>query len=362
MGEILLARSVAKDRKLKECEGLRAIWEIRRGRPFHERFWRRDIWANLARRERATSSLDGSPALRSRIMDYDGLMNRKRLELSSVISSPIILAMSLCAPIDAQTGTFDRLLGKNLWEHRPTREQAVELDRLAGSVSRGYMTEPGPWYIWKTDRSGRARYVMLLGESLLLIPGGTSACIQLFDATPSLIGNQCFQTGWRNQLISASLEYSEELSSDLVVIRTVPVINGRDIRKEYFAISEDRVRLVRLENSGGAGVQNEYVFPNYEIGAVPLAQTVEAWTSLLQSKDRSDVLSALVFLGGRHLKEPERQLHSEWRESRYAPLFQQLVASVAIRELISQLRNSGSPWIRDAAALAARDPRGRQLQ
>jgi hypothetical protein len=289
-------------------------------------------------------------------------MDRKRIELSSVISSPIILAMSLCASIDAQTGTIDWLLGKDLWEHRPTRDQAVELKRLAGSVSIGYMMEPSPWYIWKTDRSGRARYVMLLGESLVLVPGGTSACIQLFDATPTLIRNQCFQTGWRNQLISASLEYSEELSSDLVVIRTLPVINGRDIRKEYFAISEDRVRLVRLEDSGGAGVQNEYVFPNYEIGAAPPAQTVEAWTSLLQSQDRSDVLSALVFLGGRHLDEHERKLHSESRESKYAPLFQQLVTTTAIRELISQLRNSDSPWIRDAAALAARDPRGRRLR
>jgi hypothetical protein len=294
-------------------------------------------------------------------MHYDELMNFQRLKPRSVIPSPIILAISLCAAIDAQTSSLDRLLGKDLWKHRPTRAQAVELNRLAGSVSKGHMMEPSPWYIWKTDRSGGARYVMLLGEGLVLIPGGTSACIQLFDATPTLIRSRCFQTGWRNELTGASLEFSEELNADLVVIRTVPVINGRDIRKEYFAINEDRVRLVRLEDSGGAVVQNEYVFPNFEIGAAPSAETVEAWTSLLQSNDRADVLSALSFLGGRHLAEQGRNLLAESKESRYAPLFQNLVTAAAIRDLISQLMNSNSPWIRDAAALAARDPRGRRL-
>lgn len=303
------------------------------------------------------SSIDGSATMRTRIVHYDDLMDFQRLKPRSVIPSPIILAISLCAAIDAQTVNFDRLLGKNLWEHQPTRAQAAELKRLAGPVVKVYSMEPSPWYIWKTDRGGRARYVMLLGDSLFIIPGGTSACIQLFDATPTLIRSECFLTGWRNQLTGASLEYSEELSADLVVLRTEPVINGRDIRKEYFAISEDRVRLVRLENRGGAVVQNEYVFPNFEIGAAPPAQTVEAWTSLLQSNDKSDVLSALVFLGGRHLTE--RRLSPGSEESKYSPLFQKLVATPAIRDLISQLMTSGSPWIRDAAALAARDPRGR---
>jgi hypothetical protein len=89
-------------------------------------------------------------------------------------------------------------------------------------------------------------------------------------------------------------------------------------------------------------VQNEYVFPNFEIGAAPSAHTVEAWASLLQSNDRSDVLSALVFLGGRHLAEQGRNLLAESKESRYAPLFQNLVTAAAIRDLISQLMNLNS--------------------
>lgn len=282
-------------------------------------------------------------------------MDRQRLKLYTVTSLRIILAISLCYEIDAQTDVLEQLLGKDLWKHLPTLAQEAEIERLAGSVQKGFFMEPSSWYIWKTNRGGRTRYVMLLGESLAIIPGGTSACIQLFDATRTLIRSRCFQTGWRNQLTSASLEYSEELNADLVVIRTTPVINGRDIRNEYFSISGDQVKLVRLENSVGTMIPNDYVFPNYEIGAIPLAQTVEDWTSLLNSNDKSEVLSALIFLGGRHLDTQEQMLYPKLGRSSYAPLYQQLISTAAIRDLLSQLMNSSSPWIREAAVLAARN-------
>ena len=56
--------------------------------------------------------------------------------------------------------------------------------------------------------------------------------------------------------------YSTKLDTDLLTIRSVPVVNGRDIVEEYFAIGGDSLQLVRLEDSKGTAVQNEYVFPN----------------------------------------------------------------------------------------------------
>lgn len=290
-------------------------------------------------------------------MDY----RRVGLKLA-FISLPFILVIFVCFSIHAQTGILDRLAGRDLWKHRPTRAESVQLQQLVGSVPKGIMMEPLPWYIWKAHHRGRRRYVVLLGESLMSIPGGTSACVRLFDEASTTIQSWSFQTGWRNELTSALVKYSTELGTDVLVLRTAPVINGRDIASEYFAIDDDRLRLIRLEDSKGAVVQNEYVFPNYEIGNVPSEQTVEAWTSLLRSNDKSDVLSALVFLGGRHLDEQQRMGLPAPHESKYAALFQQLVATPAVHDSITQLTNSGNAWIRDAAFLAARDPRQRQLR
>jgi hypothetical protein len=183
----------------------------------------------------------------------------------------------------------------------------------------------------------------------------------LFEAGGRNVISQCFQTGWRNVLVAASFDYSTSLASDVVVLHTVAVINGRPIAKEYFAVSQDRILLVRLENDKSEIVQNEYVYPNYEIGLLPDAKTIAQWGDLLQSKDVADVLSALTFLGGRHLREPSRNFDGEPRESKYAEMFQRLLDNPRIREMIAHLGVSDNEWVRQAAALAARGPRERPL-
>jgi hypothetical protein len=54
-------------------------------------------------------------------------------------------------------------------------------------------------------------------------------------------------------------------------------MNGRDIAKEYFAIGDDGLRLIRIESKAGGIVQNEYVYPNFEIGLPPDATSEEEW-------------------------------------------------------------------------------------
>jgi hypothetical protein len=279
---------------------------------------------------------------------------------SAVVYLAVVQAMS-AGVIHAQPTILDRLAGRDIWKQRPAQRELVELQQLVGNVPRGVMTQPSPWHIWKVSRGGQTSYIVLLGEDFGIVPGGTSACVQLFDSASKMTRSWSFQTGWRNQLTDASLAYSTELNTEMLVIRTTPLINGRRIVAEYFAISQDNLRLVRLEDSKGAAVQNEYVFPNFEIGIVPLAQSVQDWIGLLQSSDKSDVLSALVFLGGRHLDEQERMSLPEPRESKHAALFQRLLADAGIRDWITQLTKSDNQWIRDAAILASRLPRERPL-
>jgi hypothetical protein len=278
-----------------------------------------------------------------------------------IVLSVAIAALGLCPAAHGQTTELARFVGRDLWKDGLSESESHALTKFLGEVPKGYMLEPAPWHVWQINRDGQTRYVVLLGQDLGIIPGGTSACFQLFDANGKRMISRCFQTGWRNTLAEASIDYSTNLASDLVVLHTHAVINGRPIAKEYFAISHDRIRLIRLESSKGDIVQNEYVFPNYEIGFVPEARTIDDWAGLLQSKDLADVLAALTFLGGRHLTEPERHFDSEPQKSQYSGLFQQLIGSPRIRELIAHLETSDNEWVRQAAALAARGPRERPL-
>lgn len=193
------------------------------------------------------------------------------------------------------------------------------------------------------------------------IPGGATARVQLLDDTLKTVSDWSFQAGWRILLEDATFEYSAELGSYLIILHTSPVINGANVAKEYFSVSGDRLRLVRIENDKGRAVQNEYVFPNCEIGIVPEAKTTSQWAALLESADRTDVLSALVFLGGRHLASPERRFLKEPKESKYARLFRELAENTQVQDLIRQLEMSDNEWIRQAATLAARGPYDRPI-
>jgi hypothetical protein len=73
--------------------------------------------------------------------------------------------------------------------------------------------------------------------------------------------------------------------------------------------------------------------PNYEIGIEPTASILVEWVRLLESKDVADVLSALTFLGGRHISERDRNFSLEPHASRYADLFQQLEGSTRIHDM-----------------------------
>lgn len=259
--------------------------------------------------------------------------------------------------IHAQTTELDRFVGADLWKNPLPQSEQLRLNRIIGKVP-----EFLPWHVWRTGRNGLTRYIVLLGKPELVVPGGSSACVLLCDGASNRIHSWCFQTGWRIDLSSASFGFSADLGSEVIILHMVRFINGRDVANEYFAITRDRLQFVRMENNKGEAVQNEYVFPNFEIGIAPSAKTVDEWAGMLESAEKADVLSALVFLGGRHITEPRRHFASEPAESKYAGLFRQVVGSPRIHEQIARLSHSNNDWVRQSALLAARGPLERLLQ
>ena len=272
----------------------------------------------------------------------------------------ILAVLGSAVAVRAQQAVLDSLVGKDLW-NGPSETDIRKLDGFLGVVVSDPLGQPRPWHVWKTTDDGQSRYVVLLGAPEWMIPGNSSACVAVFDGRGSRLRSWCFQTGWRGTLRSASLGYYKQTEHDLIVINMSRFINGRNIAKEYFALSHGRLRFIRMEDDRGMAVQNEYIYPNYEIGVVPEAKSVEEWLNLLGSSDPADVLSALMFLGGRHLAEPERRFVSEPKESKYAGLFQQLIGDPRIRAAVERLRQSDNQWVREAAGLAARGPRDRPL-
>ena len=179
--------------------------------------------------------------------------------------------------------------------------------------------------------------------------------MQLLDAAGRRIEGRSFATGWGHSLLDASIEFSQDLKSDLVVLHMGPNKIGAGDAKEYFAIGHDRLRLVRLENDRGDAAQDDYL--GRPVDFVPDAKSVDEFASLLESNDKADVLSALVFLGGRHLADR----NSFPVDGRYAKLFQELMDSPRVRALVERLTASDNDWIKQAAKLAARGPRERPL-
>jgi hypothetical protein len=254
----------------------------------------------------------------------------------------------------AQTSELDRFVGVDFWNPRLPEKELMRLYDLSGidPLEMCVETMLDPWHMWKTGVSGSTRYIFLLGGPMLIIPGRSSACIRLFDSSAKLLGSWTFQTGWRIQLVSATSEYSKVLSGNVIVLHMAPVINGRNVAKEFFALANDQLRLVRIENNEGESIHNECVLPDYGIGLVPQAKDLNEWLAILESKSLPDVMSALLFLGGQHVDGTAQTLKLQ------GDAIQRMLGDRRLGAVIERLSESPNEWVRQAAALAAR--RGRE--
>ncbi|MEZ5401634.1 MAG: hypothetical protein R2729_18315 [Bryobacteraceae bacterium] len=141
--------------------------------------------------------------------------------------------------------------------------------------------------------------------------------------------------------------YFPMLATEAIEVRTAPVVNGRDIARQFYSIGADRLRLLRIENRAGALVRNHYAWSTYAVGVPPEASTAAELSALLASPDPSDILSALVFLAGFHEPEPGAP------PRRHSPaLFRDAMADLRVRIQIDTLTRHELPWIREAAAAA----------
>ena len=211
-----------------------------------------------------------------------------------------------------------------------------------------------PWFFWRIQHPpGQTRYILFDGQPLYMIPGASRARVSVFEPDGQLLSSSAFSTGWRLHLEGAMLSSENPLGVPLIVALTRPSINGSDVARQYYAIIEDKVALLRFESSSGRLLRNPYAAPNLAIGPPLPQRSPEEWARALMSADPAQVLRALMWLGGRHL-DPQRQLPPYMHQ---APAESRLVTEIRSREdvrrRVETLKSSDNAWLREAAEFAA---------
>jgi hypothetical protein len=106
-----------------------------------------------------------------------------------------------------------------------------------------------PWHLWRHQGAdGDTRLLLFESYPIHDIPGTSSAAIHFLTPGGRLVGTSEFSTGWRIDLEAA--EYRRDpILGPVIELRTGPVINGRNIRRQVYGVFDDRVGLLRPPGS-----------------------------------------------------------------------------------------------------------------
>jgi len=143
-----------------------------------------------------------------------------------------------------------------------------------------------------------------------------------------------------------------EIDRDVLEVGSRPVINGRDIARQYYALVGDTVTLIRLEDSRGEPVKNIFGAPNHTIGPNLAGRSAAEWEKALGSTDSAETLSALAWLGGRHWDIQKPLPEYEHEELAEAQLADSVRTRRSVQDAIHKLAKSKNRWVREAAELA----------
>jgi hypothetical protein len=230
---------------------------------------------------------------------------------------------------------IDELVGK--------RENETVVPRLLTTIS-GSKTQ--------------TRYALIEESPLLMIPGNSGLSVHVFAQDGSLIRSSVFQTGWRIGVTDIRVVYLPQISRNGIEVRSAPFINGRDVAKQFYALVNDEVLLIRLEDKAGNLIRNVYGAPNHTFGFTITGRSANEWKDALESGDFAEVLATVTWLSGNHLdpREPVPEIsgmppvaHEDISEARLAG---DVRSREDVRKQVKALMRSQNLWVHQAAKLA----------
>lgn len=269
-----------------------------------------------------------------------------------LLSSFLLAALPLVGFADGVADELPKMVGKGA--EQLTKEHGATLKSLTKATNENHFA-PVPWHVWKFNEP-EARYVVFSGQHIFMIPGTSSASILLVSASGAEIGSWSFSTGWRIDIQSACISFDDKLQAQVITVSTAPVINGRDVAKQYFALVDDKLYFIRMEDSKGKLIRNHYLSPNHTLGGDLPTRDVAAWSALLESRKLPLRLAALTYLSGTHMNpdRPRTDVSSERVED--AKLARAFRAVDSTKKCITDYRKSDNAWLKEAAELAATPP------
>ena len=230
---------------------------------------------------------------------------------------------------------IDALIGK--------RDDAFLVPRLVTTIS---------------DSKWQKRYALIEESPLLMIPGNSGLSVHIFAQDGSLIRSSAFQTGWRIFVTDIRIAYLPQIKREVVEVRSAPAINGRDVARQLYALINDEVLLIRLEDKAGHLIRNAYGAPNHTFGFTITGRSTKEWKAALESGDFAEVLATLTWLSGTHL-DPNEAVpevsgmppvsHEDISEAR---LVGEVRSREDVRRHLKALLLSQNLWVRQAAKLA----------
>lgn len=212
-----------------------------------------------------------------------------------------------------------------------------------------------PRFLTKISNSkGQTRYALIEESPLLTIPGNSGLSVHVFTLDGSLIRSSIFQTGWRIVVTDIRVAYLAQIDRQALEVKSEPVINGRDVAKQFYALVNDDVLLIRLEDKAGHLIRNAYGAPNHIFGLTITGRSANDWQDALESSDTAEVLATLTWLSGSHWdpKEPAPEYQRE--DMSEARLADDVRGRERVKTALNTLRLSENLWVRQAAELAAR--------
>lgn len=212
-----------------------------------------------------------------------------------------------------------------------------------------------------SDSKGQTRYALIEESPLLTIPGNSGLSVHIFALDGSLIRSPVFQTGWRIAITDIRVAYLRQINREALEVRSEPVINGRDVAKQFYALVNDDVLLIRLEDKAGHLIRNAYGAPNHTFGFTITGRSASDWENTLVSDDPAEVLATLTWLSGTHLdpKEPLPKPPSGWPEISHEEVSEAHTAGdvrgrEGVQRKLKILSASTNLWVRQAANLAGK--------
>jgi hypothetical protein len=143
-----------------------------------------------------------------------------------------------------------------------------------------------------------------------------------------------------------------EIGREVLEVSSRPVINGRDVAKQYYALIGEKVLLVRLEDGGGNLIRNIYGTPNHTIGLTLTGRSANEWEKALESNDVAEVLATLTWLSGTHWNPRNPSPEYAHEEMREAQLADYIRSRKGVKLMLKKLTQSENTWVQNAAQLA----------